>query len=178
MSTVGQAYGKAFFATVVSSRRGMISSQLSLIAQAISRDVSLAQFFANPSISEEAKSSVISDLAQAKIDPELVAFLRWLVGKGRISSLLEIANFFTRLVDEELGILRGEVFANQPVAKEVLTRLEAELSEFTRRKVQLEPRVDTSAVEGIMAKVSGWTFDDTAKFHLQKLQDDMNRRSP
>jgi F0F1-type ATP synthase delta subunit len=50
------------------------------------------------------------------------------------------------------------------------------LSQTLNKKVKLSVQKDASLLSGYKVTVGGWTLDDSAQFHLNKIKEDISKR--
>lgn len=120
----------------------------------------------------EFKMEILEELLKTvQLDEEVIRFLKLLVEKGRIQFFKEIVDIYQQLVDEEFGILRGEVVTAYPLSEEEKKQLEEVLREVLKKEVLLESVVDKGIIGGIKVKVGDFVFDNTIKRQLQKFKE-------
>ncbi|MCS7278444.1 MAG: ATP synthase F1 subunit delta [Thermodesulfobacteriaceae bacterium] len=126
----------------------------------------------NPIYPPDLKMEIINDLLKVLgLDPELERFLRMLVEKRRIQYIDEIVRVYSELVDEELNIARGELITAYPIDEEERKELEGVLSEFLKKEVYLEPKLDESIIGGIKIRIGDLIFDGSMKTQLRKIKE-------
>jgi len=106
-----------------------------------------------------------------RVDPEIERFLKLLVERRRIQFLEEIVSMYQALLDEELGIARGEVIAAYPLSDEERKELEGALKEILKKEVILEAKVDPEVIGGLKIKIGDYVWDGTLKSQLEKFKE-------
>ncbi|MCS7199222.1 MAG: ATP synthase F1 subunit delta [Caldimicrobium sp.] len=110
-------------------------------------------------------------LKQFKVDPEVERFLQLLVERRRIQYLNDIVEMYQALVDEELGIARGEVISAFELSEEEHKTLEEVLSEVLKKRVYLKVKVEPEILGGIKVKVGDYIWDGTLKTQLKRFKE-------
>ncbi len=110
-------------------------------------------------------------LKQVDIHEEVRRFLRLLVEKRRIYLIKEIVEVYQSLVDEELGIVKGEVISVFPLEESELSQLQEALKEVLGKEVRLAAKQDEGIVGGLMVKIGDYVFDGSVKTQLKKFKE-------
>lgn len=125
----------------------------------------------NPIYPPDLKMEILNEvLKYLKVDPEIERFLRLLVENRRIQFIKEIVELYQELLDEELGIARGEVITAYPLSSEEVKELEEALSEYLKKKVILQPKVETEIIGGVVIKIGDLIWDGSIKNQLEKVK--------
>jgi F-type H+-transporting ATPase subunit delta len=82
----------------------------------------------------------------------------------------EIADEYQRLLDSYHGIERAEVTTAVALDDKEKQRLEEQLGVVVGKKVVLEPKVDSSLIGGIVARVGGKLLDGSTHSKLMALK--------
>lgn len=110
-------------------------------------------------------------LTYFKVDPEVEKFLQLLVERRRIQFLSDIVAMYQALLDEELGIARGEVVAAYEISDEEKKSLEETLKALLNKEVYLEVKVDPEIIGGVKVKIGDYIWDGTLKTQLEKFKE-------
>ena len=146
---------------------------LSALAEATGA-ADVAKFFQDPQIESSKKAQAVAGtLDKIKISENVKNFVTLLMSRKRSAALPEIAKAYEQLMDEESGITKGEVFSAKPLSSEVVSSLETKISTILKKKIVLKFKEDPTVIGGIVAKVGGWTFDDSLDLHLKKLKEEL-----
>ena len=86
--------------------------------------------------------------------------------------LPSIASYFQEIVDDNAGIVRGEVTAAVSIEKD-LYDMESSLSKKLNKKVILSSTIDENIIGGIKIRIGDRLFDGTVKSKLNKLKEDL-----
>ena len=176
-STLAKSYAQAIFQAGKSSNKtDLIYKELKLLKDSFA-DKDVTSFFEDPTLKAKDKSQAVSAIV-SKFDfsEDTNNFLKVLAAKGRTSILGEIADCYQNFIDEDNGVTRGEVISSHqlsPTEREQITDL---VSKKTNKRVILTYKEDSKLIGGLIARVEGYTFDDTLSMHLNRLNEDLKRR--
>jgi F-type H+-transporting ATPase subunit delta len=84
---------------------------------------------------------------------------------------------FTRLVDEESGMMTASVVSAIPLDQRRQDRLRRALSERTGLEVRLSVEVDESLIGGAIAQVGDLVFDGSIRSQLEQLRSNLSKES-
>ncbi len=140
-------------------------------------DSTILEFFLNPTLNAKDKTKAIEEIVNKfTFSQETKSFLMILANKARTSILPEIVDSYQTYIDEDNGVTRGEVISSHqlsPTEREQITDI---VSKKTNKRVILTYKEDSNLIGGMIARVDGYTFDDTLSMHLNRLNEDLKRR--
>lgn len=175
-SRIAAKYAKALYD--VSEKHESVLNELRAISKLLNSDAETKSFFTSEIISETVKAEVITkSFSEKGLSPVVLQTIKLMAEKGRIALFAEVLEAFQALADKEHGVVRGEVKSATPLDPEARKRIEAAVAKVTHKKVILTFAEDTKLVGGVIAKVGGWTFEDTLESHITRLREDLNRRA-
>jgi len=126
----------------------------------------------SPVYPPEVKLEILQEILKYfTVDPEVERFLKILIERRRIQLLEEIVAMYQALLDEELGIARGEVITAYPLLEEERKELEETLKGVLKKEVILEARVDPEIIGGLKIKIGDYVWDGTLKSQLEKFRE-------
>lgn len=169
---LSKRYAKSLFAiSKESNSQEKIFDQLRTISFALEKK-EVKEFINNPNVSLSAKKQAINKIfSNTSFAPELSSFFNLLLDRKRMSLLPEIVKVFEAIVDENNGVTRGFVTSAKPLSKESLALLESKITQVLKKKIVLSASEDPSMIAGVIARVGGWTFDDSLDTQLKKLNE-------
>ena len=101
-----------------------------------------SEFFnvlSNPVFSVDERIKVLDHVLEKTEFSEIVKnFLRVLLERGRINRIHEISDYYSKLLDEILGIARAKIITAKPLKKKTLDKLVKSLERFTSKKIEPE----------------------------------------
>lgn len=174
LNDVSKRYAKALFAVSKEANTHIQTlASLTAIAEAASAP-GVVGFFQDPQVEGSKKIAVISKTMEQINTPENVKnFVTLLMNRKRAAALPEIAKAYEQLMDEESGVTKGSVYSAKPLSADVVSSLENKISNILKKKIVLKFKEDPTVIGGVVAKVGGWTFDDSLDLHLKKIKEEL-----
>ncbi len=170
-------YARAMFEVATeNSKQDQYLAELRAVAEAFEKSPELVEFFKSPSVTTENKQAAVK-ATFSKASPDVFNLLSLLNDKNRMEFFCDIATSFENMIDDARGISRGTVRSASSLDPEQRKKLEDTVKKVTGRQVILKFENDPTLVGGLIAKVGGWTFDDSLSSHLQTMKDHLNRRT-
>ena len=135
IETVARRYSSALADVVIKSgSTDVVRDELKMWQKMIGENESLAEVFSNPSINQESKEKVLSELVRKTNPSKTTAnFLQILLTNGRLSELGEINEKFEQVLDERNGIVSAEVTSARPLGEAEKVRTSGEFGENDRK---------------------------------------------
>lgn len=176
ISEIAKRYAKALFSvTEQANESARVLADLHTLAQAVTETPEIKAFFASPVATINEKTKVLSAL-KGKVAPSLEHLLDVLTENERLEFVVQIAAAFEALIDAKNGRTRGLVKSATELTAEQRKSLETTIKKATGQQVILQFEVDPTLVGGLVAKVGGWTFDDSLTSHLASLKEHLANR--
>lgn len=171
-----QKYAQSLFeACEASKATDVVAAQLQTVSQLFAAQ-DVQAFFSGPLNSSDNRVMVAKSALEGKCAPELFNFMIMLVNNGRMGLVAEINNAFQGLVRSKSGETEGVLYVAQPATDAFKAQVEAKLSKSLNKKVKLSVQTDASLISGYKVTVGGWTLDDSAQYHLNKIKDEISKR--
>jgi F-type H+-transporting ATPase subunit delta len=149
-------------------------SELIALGGAVRSNPELREYLAAPQLPPELKRDAIEKILQgAGASTELLGLARLLVERHRILLAPEIAEEFSALVRERLGIVDAEVVSARPLGATVQDKVREALGRRTGRKVRAAFRVDPTVLGGLSARVGTTIYDGSLRGRLDRLRADI-----
>ena len=140
----------------------------------LTEDAALVAVLESPRFRFEEKARLLSERL-GEINPLALNLAYLLVTRGRLGVIGDIADEYQRRLDSHRGIERAEVTTAVPLDDEDKLKLEKHLGGIVRKKVVLEPEVDSSVVGGFIARVGGKLLDGSTRSKLEALKRELIR---
>lgn len=171
-----QRYSLALFQTAEAAKKtDQVGEELSrLTTLFIQPDV--LTFFSSPFNSSDNKLMVAKSALEGKCSPEMFNFLCTLVQNERMALVGEINEAYQTLVRSKSGETEGVLYVATEVSENFKTQVESKLSQSLNKKVKLSIQKDPTLLSGFKVSVGGWTMDDSAQFHLNKIKEETSKR--
>ena len=137
----------------------------------IYQDSKSEALFTSNELNDDQFVSILKDIFN-DLDDLSINFFRLLKKKNRLNLLPSIASYFQEIVDDNSGIVRGEVTAAVSIEND-LSDIESSLSKKLNKKVILSSKIDENIIAGIKIRIGDRLFDGTVKSKLNKLKEDL-----
>lgn len=171
-STAAVRYAKALFSLAKEDRRlSEARDELDGLAALFADNAELRDALLTPLHPADERKAVLQAIGErGSLSPLLANFLKYLIDQRRLVEFEAICAEFTRLANEEAGLLTAEVISASPLDDRRKDRLRRALSERTGSEVRLEITEDPSLIGGAIAKVGDLVFDGSIKTQLSQLR--------
>jgi F-type H+-transporting ATPase subunit delta len=178
--TLAKKYAKALFSLGKKSGTPQLEqygAALSGIAQMVALSPALERMFKSPVITIAEKHALVDQLLdKTGADVTVKNFCRLLADKGRLAALPAVAGCYGELLDAEKGILRGMIITAVKLNTEKQKKLKTDLEKKAKnRKLELEFKVDSAILGGLMLKVGDRVLDASLRAQLTILRDTIKR---
>ncbi len=145
-------------------------------ADLCSKNKELFYVLSSPVFSVDERMKVLDSILEKTNFSQITKnFLRVLLERGRISSIKEIVEYYTKLMYEVLGIVKAKVITAKPIKKKTLKRLVKALEKFTSKKIEPEVEVDESIIGGVIVKIGDLILDGSITAQLKGLKESIKR---
>jgi F-type H+-transporting ATPase subunit alpha len=162
--------GKALLRVAQDAKKtDQILMEAEQIVETFDREGVFYRFFCSPSVSNEEKKSVLRQIYEGQIEPELLSFLMTLIDRNSESLFKEVVRNYRILLDESQGVSTGIVYSVVPLSEERLEALKNKLEVHLTKKVKLLNRIDNTLIGGIRIFIDGQLIDASIKKRLEDL---------
>jgi F-type H+-transporting ATPase subunit delta len=176
---VARRYARALFA--LGQKQGekelkAYGEDLAKIVSVLEGAPELVRVFKNPIFNVDEKKKILKQLF-AKIKPGKVVsnFCFLLAEKSRLDCLSEIQAYYSKLLDEFEGIVRGEIVTAIKLADNIKEEIAGKLEKQSGLKVVLDYNVDQDILGGLLLKVGDKVLDASIRAQLQILKENIKR---
>ena len=157
-----------------------VETELKDFSDTLHESVELQEGLSNNKVPMAVRNNILTDvLTSMKLSPLVSTFLRYLLSKRRLSLVHDIARAFALLTQEAMGILPAEVtVAKEPRSKEskdLLEKLQEQLSASTGKTVQIHVSVDPSIIGGIVTRIGSMVIDGSIRNQLVQVRESIIR---
>ena len=173
---VAKKYATALFMSV--KERGLVDrtyEQFSGLEQLFEQDRSLLTFLGSPGVENERKQELVRSVFGERIEKHLVEFLTVLVDKHRAVYLPEVIDEFNRLVEHEKGISRVTVITAVPLVQTEEDELVSRLTSKTDSKIELEKKVDSSIIGGMIVIMHDRIIDGSVQHGMDLIHEQLQK---
>lgn len=173
--TVARRYASAL-ADVIGGQQeeADVREELAAWEEMIFTNPSLVEAFTNPTVPQDQKVRLLSDLLErTKVRQTTANFLRVLLKNQRLADLPQINAKLAHVLDERSGMVSAEVLSARPVAENTKQELETRLKEITGKKVRLSFATDETLLGGIVTRIGSTIYDGSVRNQLRRLGEDL-----
>ena len=153
-----------------------VQSELLQVVAAFRSSDELRDSLSNPQLPADRKKAIVDELLRSRASELTVAFVNFVVGMGRASSLPdivdELAETAAAAVSREVAEIRTAVDLDAATVERIIAALARKTGK------QLEPKVivDPSVVGGIVARVGDTVIDGSVQKRLSGLREALKAR--
>jgi F-type H+-transporting ATPase subunit delta len=148
-----------------------IKDELAAVVNLVSGHGDLAAVVAHPAVSAERKRKLMAAVAEKARLGDLMARLLALLGeRDRLEQLPAIAEAYTKLWNEERGVVAAEVVSATPLDEAQAGAVAQALGRLTGGAVDLRARVDPALLGGVQVRMQGRTYDGSVRARLAALR--------
>jgi F-type H+-transporting ATPase subunit delta len=173
MATVTNTYARAF-ADVVMDKRLDPAATLAEAQQmaAFARDnKGLREVWDAPAITADQKRAVLDSIVKrAGISRPVRNFVAVLIDHRRTRFIGEIVTQFAQELNQRLGFAEAEVTTTRELSADEKTKLEADITKVTSKRIRATYIKDTSILGGAIARVGSTVYDGSVRGQLEKIR--------
>jgi F-type H+-transporting ATPase subunit delta len=175
-SEVSKRYARALYNAVEASGTDKALAQLRSVRDLLFHD-KVRNLACSPILSKKERVEIIEKLCSTlSLDKDVLAFIKVLAAKGRLSIFEEVVNSFEFLCDEKNKVLRGFVKSKEELSSSERSEIEKAIRDFTGAQLILEYSQDPKMIGGVFAQVGSYTFDGSLDTQLRKLKEQVTNR--
>jgi F-type H+-transporting ATPase subunit delta len=168
---VAKKYSTALFE--LAREKNLIDStwdQFNMLGEYVNKDRTFLDFMAAPQVCDVKKYGLIKTAFSGKLDKPLYDFLMFLARKRRIKYLPDIIEYFDDLVRESKSIARVTCITALPISESERQRVIEKLQAKTSLKIELEEKIDTSIIGGMIIMLHNQIIDGSIRQDLIELK--------
>ena len=173
MSTVTNTYARAFADVVMSMRldSAVTLAEAQQMAAFSRENRGLREVWDAPAVTADQKRAVLDSIVKrAGISRPVRNFVAVLIDHRRTRFIGEIVTQFAQELNQRLGFAEAEVTTTREWSAEERTRLEADLTQVTGKKIRATYIKDAAILGGAIARVGSTVYDGSVKGQLEKIR--------
>lgn len=178
-NVVARRYARALFAIGQKGSATALTSygqDLTKLGALLAESPELLKVFRNPVFNVEQKKAVLEKvLTKLNLGETVSNLCNLLAEKNRLAFLPEIQAYYSTLLDESEGIVRGRMTTAVELSQGKQSDITGQLAKQTGRKVQLAFAVDQKILGGLVLKVGDTVFDASLRAQLDILKENIKR---
>ena len=147
-----------------------ISESADLVFNTLKNSKELRSVLKNPIIKQNIKQEVLKEIFSGKVSSEVDTFFNLIIEHNREDILFEIISRFVELKNEKLGIVNALVKSAIDLDEETKSKIQKQLEDFTKKKVVISFKVDSSLIGGFIVLINDKVIDSSIKNQLKLLK--------
>jgi len=174
MTQLSSRYAKAVFALAEKSKNlETVRNDLVYLEQALAEIPELRQALVNPVLARGEKKNAVRKLLKNRIHKLTMELLFLLIDKKREQLLDDIPGIYQRMLDKKQGIVDVHVVSPFPVEKAEAEKIRERLKKILEKRVNLEIKINSSLVAGLIIKIGDRLIDGSSRGHLERLRTEL-----
>ncbi len=176
---IAKRYSRALFA--IGQEEGpealkRYGEELGAFSDLVSKEPLLLRIFKNPIIRIEDKKTLVSQLlGKIGVSQVFQNFCMLLAEKKRLSYILDIRNYYQKLLDVYQGVVRGRLVTAIEMEDGKKEHIRTSLEKKMAKKFILDFQVDKNILGGVVLKVGDKVYDASLKAQLNILKEKIKR---
>jgi F-type H+-transporting ATPase subunit delta len=168
---VASQYSKALFNSGEAKEHleGRLAA-LEKISDLIEQNPKLQEILFGPQLNKQNKKVFLKQMAGDFFDNGILNFLFLLIDKGRLKYLPTIKQEYSRLIKNELGIIKASLITAVPVENEIKESVKGKLEKAYSKQVEVHSEVIPEIIGGMIIKIGNKRLDESVKERLSKLK--------
>jgi F-type H+-transporting ATPase subunit delta len=136
----------------------------------------LANALENPLYPVPARKALFQAVAdKLELTPIMRSFVNLLIEKKRVQNLVEIRDYYGRLIDEHENVARAFVRAAVKLDDATKDSIAQALGKLTGKKIAIEVQEDTSLIGGVVAQIGDLVLDGSVRTQLLGIKESLKR---
>jgi F-type H+-transporting ATPase subunit delta len=137
----------------------------------------LQEVFASPAVALPQKMKVLEVIgARLGVSPLTLVFLRVLLVNYRMPLLEEVVQGFHKIANDQMGVVRVIISSASDLSDPEREALASRFRELTRKHVELEFRIDSELLGGILAQIGSTVYDGSVRGNLARIREQLTAR--
>jgi len=172
--TAANRYARALLDVAVKEQVDVqaIERQLAEFAELLTTNRTLHDVLLNPAIPVQRKRAAVEELSRRmKPLPTVAKLFVLLAGRDRLVLLPDLLRAYRERLLDHLKIVRAELTTAVNLPADRIKAVEQSLAKITGRTVELDTRVDSSIIGGVIARVGSTVYDGSVTTQLKKMKE-------
>lgn len=168
---IAKRYSKALMELATSDDElNGIYGNLAMVLETIHSSEDLQKVIAHPSISNDVKKEIFSEIFGKEISIDVMHFLFILIDRNRIFALGAIINSLKDLMNKKYNILVIKAISAVELSDEMKNKLGQKLENIYGKTINLETQTDESLIAGMVLKIGDKIIDGSVKSRLESMK--------
>ncbi|AIM16406.1 MULTISPECIES: F0F1 ATP synthase subunit delta [Neobacillus] len=149
---------------------GVIEEELRVVKEVIQYTPELRAVLKSSRLTIEKKKEVVKQ-AFATVNPYVLNTLLLLIDRHRTNEIVEVANQFIELANEEMGIAEAKVYSTRALTDEEREALSAVFAaKVGKSSLKIENIVDSDLLGGLKLRIGNRIYDGSLRGKLERLE--------
>jgi F-type H+-transporting ATPase subunit delta len=123
------------------------------------------------------KVKVLEAISQKLDDsPVTLVFLRVLLANYRMPLIEEVVQAYRKIANERTGVAQVTISSASNLSEAEREALASRFRELTRKQVELEFRIDSELLGGILAQIGSTVYDGSVRGNLARIREQLTAR--
>jgi F-type H+-transporting ATPase subunit delta len=174
MAAFAARYASAFLDVITAAKldTAAIDQQLTDFLGTWDGSLELRSFFTNPAVPALQKVAFLDKLNEKLgLRKELRNLLAVLIDNDRIGSVVEVAQAYRRLLQNQLGIRQAEIVTARELTEAERTSLVAEIGKLAGSQIEASFRLDAAILGGTVVRIGSTVYDGSVRGRLDRLKE-------
>ena len=172
---IANRYARALADVVAASRDyRKVLAELEDFERAYRENPELREVFVSPAVALPQKLKVLDAIGQRLGEsPVTLNFLRVLLANYRMPLLEEVVQAFHRIANDRMGVVQVIISSASDLSEAEREALASRFRELTRKQVELEFRIDSELLGGILAQIGSTVYDGSVRGNLARIREQL-----
>ncbi|MBF0227046.1 MAG: F0F1 ATP synthase subunit delta [Desulfobacterales bacterium] len=151
-------------------------NELNGFSELLQKEKKLSEALINPLYPLEERKNLLEALTgKLGLSNVIRSFLMLLFDKRRLVFVVDITEFYSKLVDELKGIVRATLVSATDLANDMKEKIRDGLGKMTGKDVVLDYKVEPSLIGGVVTKIGNLVLDGSIKTQLNNMRESLKR---
>ncbi len=134
----------------------------------------LMRVLVSPQILLEEKKHILETNLRDKGDSSFFNFLFFMIEKGRLNSLKQIAEEYRMMFNKYLDIWEAKIVTAVPIGQDIEEGLKKKLENYYHKKIKIVKEVDPKIIGGAILIFANEMIDWSVKGRLKKIKENIS----
>lgn len=164
-------YAKALFRLALEENRlDAVASDLADLLRLAESSADFGRLLRSPVIPDDRRAALLRELLSGRADKLTLRFVLFMVERGRIDQLADVATLFEDLSNEHAGILKARVASAAPLSRRQEEALRERLARRFGKRVLTESEVRPELLGGFRVRIGDTLHDFSLQSQLELLR--------
>jgi F-type H+-transporting ATPase subunit delta len=175
---VANRYARALAEVVAASGEyRKVLEELQDFERAYRESLELKEVFASPAVALPQKMKVLEAIGQGLGEsPVTLNFLRVLLAYYRMPLLEEAVQAYRKIANDRLGVVEVTISSASDLSEAERESVAARFKELTGAQVELEFRIESELLGGILAQIGSTVYDGSVRGNLARMREQLMAR--